>query len=135
MAHPAAPRPMSPLPYTAGAPSLAGETTAYSGSPQPQCRPTATGLQRENVQYPDYFALQLASKFIQAGGTVVSATEDNETSVDTYAILEPNGHLALLVINKAKSTLGTPPSNLPAPTLTEQFTINGFTPSGRRLFL
>ncbi len=84
-----------------------------------------------NVEYPDYFAIQMASKLIQAGGTVVAASEDNETSVDTYAVLEPNGHLDLLVINKAKSTLGTAPNNLPAPTLTEQFTINGFSPSSQ----
>lgn len=88
-----------------------------------------------NWLYPDYFAMQMASTFIQAGGTVVSATEDNETGVDTYAILEPNGHLDLLVINKTKGTLANPsttpkkPGNLPDPTFSEQFQINGFSPS------
>ena len=53
-----------------------------------------------NEPYPDYFALQLASKIMQNGGTVVSATEDNETNVDTYAVLEANGDLELLVVNK-----------------------------------
>jgi hypothetical protein len=88
-----------------------------------------------NWLYPDYFAMQMASKFIQSGGTVVSATEDNETGVDTYSILEPNGHLDLLVVNKTKGTLANPsttpkqPGNLPDPTLTEQFNITGFNPS------
>src|ERR1019366_8805167 len=96
---------------------------------------TGTGS-GSNWLYPDYFAMQMASKFIQGGGTVVSASEDNETGVDTYSILEPNGHLDLLVINKTKgaltnpATTPAPPGNLPDPTFTEQFNINGFSPAG-----
>lgn len=81
-----------------------------------------------NEPYPDYFAIQLASKIIQNGGTVVSATEDNETSIDTYAVMETNGDLELLVVNKTKPTTA-PPNNLPDQTLTEQFNITGFNAS------
>ncbi len=79
---------------------------------------------------PDYFALQLASKIFSSGGTLVSSSEDNETAVDTFAVLEPNGQLDLLVVNKTDPRLNgdtaTPPSNLPDPSLTETFDINGF---------
>ncbi|HEY1922517.1 MAG TPA: hypothetical protein VGG44_07100 [Tepidisphaeraceae bacterium] len=85
----------------------------------------AAPIDGSNEPYPDYFAIQLASKIIQNGGTVVSASEDNETSVDTYAVMESNGDLELLVINKTKPTTG-PPNNLPDQTLTEQFNITGF---------
>jgi hypothetical protein len=84
-----------------------------------------------NETTPDYYALQLASKILQSGGTVVSASEDNETGVDTYAVLEPDGDLDLFVINKTNPNSGTPPHNLPDPTLTEQFDISGFIPSGQ----
>ncbi len=78
---------------------------------------------------PTYFALQLVSKIIaENGGTVVSASEDNETSVDTYAVMESNGDLELLVINKTKPTTA-PPNNLPDQTLTEQFNITGYNAS------
>jgi hypothetical protein len=79
---------------------------------------------------PDYFALQLASKIFSSGGTLVSSTEDNESAIDTFAVLEPNGLLDLLVVNKTDPRLNgdtaTPPSNLPDPSLTETFDINGF---------
>jgi hypothetical protein len=84
-----------------------------------------------NETTPDYYALQLASKILLPGGTVVGASEDNETSVDTYAIVEPNGDLDLLIINKTDPNNGTPPDNLPDPTLAEQFDISGFIPSGQ----
>jgi len=70
------------------------------------------------VPYPTYFAEELAAKLAQSGGIVVQASSDN-TLLDAYAVLEPNGHLELMVINKD-------PNN----DLTEQFNINGFTPSG-----
>jgi hypothetical protein len=70
------------------------------------------------VPYPNYFAEQLASKIVQAGGQVVSASS-NFQDLTAYAVLEANGHLELLVINK------DPDANL-----NEQFTLQGFTPSG-----
>ena len=69
--------------------------------------------------YPTYFAEQLASKVIQAGGSVVQ-TSSNDPNLTAYAVLEPNGHLALMVINKSASGA-----------LTGQFQIAGFQPSGQ----
>jgi hypothetical protein len=66
------------------------------------------------VPYPTYFAEQLASKIIQAGGTVVQAAS-NDLNLTAYAVLEPNGHLDLMVINKSASGA-----------LTGQFAIAGF---------
>ena len=74
------------------------------------------------IPYPNYFAEQLASKFIQAGGEVVPASS-NYQDFDAYAVMEPNGHLDLLVINAD-----------PAAGLTEQFNIQGFQPSGQAQF-
>jgi alpha-L-arabinofuranosidase len=71
------------------------------------------------VPYPSYFAEQLTSKIVQAGGQVVSASS-NYQDLTAYAVLEANGHLELLVINK------DPDANL-----NEQFTVQGFTPNGR----
>ena len=71
------------------------------------------------VPYPSYFADQLASKIIQPGGTVVSASS-NYSSLDVFAVKEANGHLDLLVINKN-----------PDAQINEPFTIDGFTPSGQ----
>jgi hypothetical protein len=79
-----------------------------------------------NEPYPDYYALQLASKFILPGGTVVSATEDNELNIDTYAIKEANGNLELLVVNKTNPGTTPPNNSTNIPTLTEQFDISGF---------
>jgi alpha-L-arabinofuranosidase len=84
-----------------------------------------------NELSPDYFAMQLASKIIQPGGVVVSAGEDNEANLDTYAVLESNGDLDLLIVNKTNPNSGTPPNNVPDPTLTEQFNISGFAASGQ----
>ena len=71
------------------------------------------------VPYPTYFAEQLASKIIQAGGQVVQATS-SDPNLSTYAVLEPNGHLDLLVINKS-----------PSGALTGQFQLAGFVPSAQ----
>jgi hypothetical protein len=68
------------------------------------------------VPYPSYFAEQLASKMVQAGGQVVSASS-NFQDLTVYAVLEPYGHLELLVINKDSDA-----------NLNEQFTLQGFTP-------
>jgi hypothetical protein len=70
------------------------------------------------VPYPNYFAEQLASKIVAAGGQVVSASS-NYTGLAAYAVMEANGHLELLVINKNADA-----------NLNEQFTVQGFTPSG-----
>ncbi len=69
------------------------------------------------VPYPTYFAEQLASKIIQNGGQVIQASS-NDPNLSTYAVLEPNGHLDLLVINKNSTS-----------TLTGQFQIAGFQPA------
>ena len=53
-----------------------------------------------NEPTPDYFAIELASKVALPDGTVVASSEDNETSMDVYAILEANGDLDLLIVNK-----------------------------------
>jgi hypothetical protein len=55
------------------------------------------------VPYPTYFAEQLASKIIQAGGNVVQATS-SDPNLTAYAVVEPNGHLDLLVINKTATS-------------------------------
>ncbi len=51
------------------------------------------------VPYPTYFAEELASKIVEAGGNVVQATS-SDPNLTTYAVVEPNGQLDLLVINK-----------------------------------
>jgi hypothetical protein len=83
------------------------------GSPDDDA-PPVTG---PYVPYPAYFAYQLASKFIEEGGKVVEASS-SDPSLTAYAVLESNGHLELMVINK--SSLGA---------LTGQFQIAGFQPA------
>jgi hypothetical protein len=68
------------------------------------------------TEYPTYFAEQLASKIIKAGGTVVQATS-SDPNLTTYAVTEANGDLELLVINKSSTS-----------TETGQFQITNFTP-------
>ena len=68
------------------------------------------------VPYPTYFAEQLVSKIIQPGGEVVQASS-SDPNLAVYAVLEPNGHLDLLVINKSA-----------AGALTGQFQFTGFSP-------
>jgi hypothetical protein len=70
------------------------------------------------VPSPNYFGEQLASKIVKAGGQVVSAGS-NFQDLTAYAVREANDDLELLVINK------DPDANL-----NEQFTLQGFTPSG-----
>jgi hypothetical protein len=77
--------------------------------------PPSTG---SYVPYPSYFAEQLASKIVLAGGQVVSASS-NFQDLATYAVLQANGRLELLVINKD-----------PDAAINEQFTLQGFTPNG-----
>jgi hypothetical protein len=68
------------------------------------------------VPYPTYFAHQLTSKLIHAGGVVVSARSDDPL-VSAYAVRQSGGTLSLLVINKS-----------PLADLTQQFQIEGFRP-------
>ncbi len=90
-----------------------------------------SGSEQTNELSPDYFAIELGSEIMVPGGTVVASSEDNETSMDVYAVLEANGDLDLLVVNKTNPNSGTPPNNQPDPTLTEQFNLSGFTASGQ----
>jgi hypothetical protein len=80
-----------------------------------QNTPPSTGTY---VPYPAYFGEQISSKLIQTGGLDVS-TASSYGQLTTYSVLEPNGHLDLMVLNKN-----------PDSTLTEQFNLSGFTPSG-----
>jgi hypothetical protein len=74
------------------------------------------------ITYPNYFGEELGSKLIQTGATGVSAVSNyNELAV--YSVLEANGHLDLMVINKN-----------PDAAITEQFNLQGFTPSGQAQF-
>jgi alpha-L-arabinofuranosidase len=80
-----------------------------------------------NEPYPDYYAEQIASKIIQSGGTVVSATDDTANDLDAFSVMEPNGDLDLMVINK-NAPPGAAPNNTPDPGVTDQINIQGFTP-------
>ena len=70
------------------------------------------------VAYPDYYALQLGSKIIKSGGEVVSASS-SYADLYTYAVMEANGDLDLMVINTNS-----------AASITNQFNISGFKTSG-----
>jgi hypothetical protein len=71
------------------------------------------------VPYPTYFAEELASKIIQAGGNVVQAAS-SDPNLTTYAVLEANGQLELLVINKNATSA-----------LTGQFQLANFQPAAQ----
>ncbi len=71
------------------------------------------------VQYPSYFAQQLSSYIAQAGGQVVSSVSSNG-QFSSYSVLQANGHLTLLVINKS-----------PSAAVNELFNISGFTPGSQ----
>jgi len=70
------------------------------------------------IAYPSYFGEQLASKIMQSGGTGVSAVS-NYGELTVYSVMEPNGHLDLMVLNKN-----------PDASITDQFNLSGFVPSG-----
>ncbi len=55
------------------------------------------------VPYPTYFAEELASKIIQSGGNVVQASS-SDPNLTAYAVVEPDGHLDLLVVNKSATS-------------------------------
>jgi alpha-L-arabinofuranosidase len=71
------------------------------------------------VPYPTYFAEQLASKVIRSGGQVVQASS-SDPNLTAYAVLQANGHLYLLVINKSASGA-----------LTGKFQLTGFQPAAQ----
>jgi alpha-L-arabinofuranosidase len=71
------------------------------------------------VPYPSYFGEQLASKIAQTGGEAVSAVS-NYGELTVYSVMEPNGHLELMVLNK------NPDANI-----TEPFTLAGFAPASQ----
>jgi hypothetical protein len=74
-----------------------GADDGMIGSPSDTAGAPATG---PYVAYPAYFAEQLASLMVHTGDTVVSAQSDTAT-LSAYAVLQQNGHLDLLVINKS----------------------------------
>ncbi len=71
------------------------------------------------VPYPTYFAEQLASKIVQAGGSVVQASS-SDPDLAVYAVHEPGGDLDLLVINKSA-----------AGAITGQFQLTGYQPASQ----
>jgi autotransporter-associated beta strand protein len=85
-----------------------GDTNLTSSAP-------ATG---PYVAYPGYYALQLASKIITAGGQLVPAAS-SYGDLDVYAAVQADGDLDLLVINTN-----------PAAAITDQFEIAGLQPAG-----
>ncbi len=72
-----------------------------------------------DVPYPSYFAEELASKIILAGGAVVTASSD-DPDLAVYAVHESDGDLELLVINKSA-----------AGPITGQFQLSGFQPTAQ----
>jgi len=85
----------------------------------PNGSPPASGAY---APYPTYFAEQLASKIIQSGGEVVQAASDN-SNLSAYAVLEPNGHLDLLIINKSGPSASS--------AVSEQIQLAGFQPQAQ----
>jgi hypothetical protein len=69
------------------------------------------------TEYPTYFAEELASKIIKAGGSVVQTTS-SDPNLTTYAVTEANGDLELLVLNKNSSAAES-----------GQFQVSNFNPS------
>lgn len=76
----------------------------------------ATG---DYVPYPTYFAEELASKIAVNGASVLKVTGTSST-FSTYAVLESDGDIDLLVINKSSSA-----------TQTATFSFTGFQPNGQ----
>ena len=72
-----------------------------------------------NVAYPTYFADELVSKFAE-GGASVESVASSDPNLSVYGVREPNGHLALLVIDKSSTAA-----------LTGQFQLTGFQPAAQ----
>ncbi len=71
------------------------------------------------IPYPTYFAEQLASMIMQNGGAALPVAS-NYSELGVYAVLESNGHLDLMVLNKN-----------PDAAITDQFSFTAFSPSGQ----
>lgn len=67
--------------------------------------------------YPTYYVLKLLSKFARGGDTIVSATSGNSL-LSVYAAKRVDGTLALLVLNKDRTT-----------TQSASIALSGFTPA------
>src|SRR5262249_24013749 len=74
------------------------------------------------VPYPAYFAEQLLSNMLHTGDTVVHAAT-HDPSLSVYSVLQQNGDLDLLVINKSRDN-----------DLTGQFQLTGFQPDSQAQF-
>ena len=74
------------------------------------------------VAYPGYFAEQLVAQIARSGGHAISALSDTAT-ISIYSVLETDGHLDLLVINKNPSAAAN-----------EHLNITGFQASGQAQF-
>jgi hypothetical protein len=86
------------------------------GSDYTSGSPPATGA---NVAFPTYYAEELASMMVQAGGQVVQVTS-SDTNLYAYGVLEANGDLDLMVINAD-----------PNATHTDTFNVTGFAANGQ----
>lgn len=81
------------------------------------CEPAA------NTPFPAYYGLQMLSDLGQPGDTMVSSSS-NQSLIATHAVMQANGDLAVLMINKD-----------PTNSYTVSFTLNGYnTSQGGRLF-
>ncbi len=80
--------------------------------------PNGAAENGEYAAYPSYYAMQLASKIIVAGGEAVPVSS-SYGDLDVYAVRESDGDLDLLVINTN-----------PAANLSDQFNLTGFQPGG-----
>jgi hypothetical protein len=78
--------------------------------------PPSTGTY---IPYPTYFAEQLASEIIVAGGSVVTANS-SDPDLAVYAVHEADGDLEMLVINKS-----------PTGPITGQFQLSNFQPAAQ----
>ncbi|MGD0462391.1 MAG: hypothetical protein ABSB74_07870 [Tepidisphaeraceae bacterium] len=71
------------------------------------------------IGYPTYYAEELASMMVQAGGSVVQVTSA-DTNLYAYGVLEANGDLDLMVINADPNSAHT-----------DQFNVTGFVANGQ----
>jgi alpha-L-arabinofuranosidase len=71
------------------------------------------------VGYPTYYAEELASMMVQAGGSVVQVAS-TDTNLYAYGVLEANGDLDLMVINADPNSAHS-----------EQFNVTGFSANGQ----
>jgi hypothetical protein len=82
-----------------------------------------------NTPFPDYFAEQLASKIVIAGGQVIQVVS-NDANIGAYAVKEADGHVRLLVVNRSKNGLNNDTTGTPA-LISTTFNFSGFTPAAQ----